>query len=105
MISYGDTGGASRFFPCFKYQAKAAPRERPKADGIAHATVKPLALMQWLVRLVTPHGGIVLDPFAGSGTTGEACRREGFRCVLIEREADYIKLINARLEEEPSLFD
>jgi site-specific DNA-methyltransferase (adenine-specific) len=74
-------------------------------DGIAHPTCKPLGLMRWLTRLATPPGGIVLDPFAGSGTTGEACLLEGFRCVLIEREADYVKLIRARLDRHhPSLF-
>lgn len=69
-------------------------------------TCKPLKLMQWLVRLVTPPGGILLDPFAGTGTTGQAAREEGFSYVLIEREPDYIKLIGARLGKmEPSLFD
>jgi len=91
-----DSGGASRFFPVFKYQAKAPARERPKVDGIAHPTVKPLALMRWLAKLVTPPGGTILDPFAGSGTTGEACVLEGFDVVLIEREADYIPLIHER---------
>jgi site-specific DNA-methyltransferase (adenine-specific) len=95
---YNDSGGASRFFPVFRYQAKAPTRERPRVDGVAHPTVKPLELMRWLVRLVTPPGGLVLDPFAGSGTTGEACLLEGFRAVLIEREADYIPLIHTRLE-------
>jgi site-specific DNA-methyltransferase (adenine-specific) len=71
----------------------------------AHPTVKPLALMRWLVRLITPSEGIVLDPFAGTGTTGQAARDEGFRYVLIEREPDYIKLINKRLYREPTLFD
>lgn len=66
---------------------------------VAHPTVKPLDLMRWLVRLVTPPGGLVLDPFAGSGTTAEACVVEGFRCVLIEREADYLPLIVARLSK------
>jgi len=95
---YDDSGGASRFFPTFKYQAKAPASERPKdADGKGHPTVKPLALVRWLVRLVTPPGGLVLDPFAGSGTTGEACLLEGMRCVLIEREAEYLPLIEARL--------
>jgi DNA modification methylase len=105
MLSYGDSGGASRFFPCFKYQAKAPRSERPCSDEVkAHPTVKPLGLMRWLVRLVTPPEGIVLDPFAGTGTTGEACSLEGFRYILIEREEDYIKLINIRLAQ-PSLFD
>ena len=90
---FGDTGGASRFY----YVAKASAKERPKVDGVAHSTVKPLALMRWLVRLVTPPGGLVLDPFAGSGTTGEAALLEGMRCYLVEREHDYIKLIEARI--------
>lgn len=93
---------SSRFFPTFRYQAKAPTRERPtyvKEDGtkVAHPTVKPLALIRWLVRLVTPPGGTVLDMFAGSGTTGEACILEGFSCILIEREADYLPLIGRRL--------
>lgn len=96
-IEYGDSGGASRFFPVFKYQAKAPPRERPDIDGIRHPTVKPLKLMEWLVRLVTPPNGTVLDPFAGSGTTGEACLNQGYRCILIEKDPDYIKLIKERM--------
>lgn len=92
-----DSGGASRFFPTFRYQAKAPTKERPKVDGVAHPTVKPLELMRWLVRLVTQPNGIVLDPFAGSGTTAEACRLEGFRCITIEREATYLPLIAQRV--------
>lgn len=88
-----DTGGASRFF----YVAKADSSERPRVNGIAHSTVKPLALMRWLVRLVTPPGGTVLDPFAGSGTTLEAARLEGFACIGVEREGDYLALIRARI--------
>ena len=53
--------------------------------------------MRWLVRLVTPPGGVVLEPFAGSGTTVEACVIEGFQCIAIEREADYLPLIVQRL--------
>jgi site-specific DNA-methyltransferase (adenine-specific) len=94
LTGYGDTGGASRFF----YVAKAPARERPKVDGVAHPTVKPLTLMRWLCRLVTPPGGVVLEPFAGSGTTIEAALMEGFRVVAIEREDDYLPLIAARLE-------
>ncbi|ALA48610.1 DNA methylase [Mycobacterium phage PopTart] len=101
---YGDSGGASRFFPVFKYQAKAPTKERPSyvnEDGnkVAHNTVKPLDLMRWLVRLVTPPNGVVLDPFAGSGTTAEACIHEHKRCITIEREADYLPLIVARLSK------
>jgi DNA modification methylase len=61
-----------------------------------HPTVKPLALMRWLVRLVTPPKGIVLDPFAGSGTTGLAALLEGFRAVLIERDPHYAEIARAR---------
>ena len=89
-----DTGGASRFF----YVAKADASERPRVNGTAHPTVKPLDLMRWLVRLVTPPGGTVLEPFAGSGTTVEACIVEGFQCIAIEREADYLPLIRQRID-------
>jgi len=92
-----DEGGASRFFPVFRYEAKASTEERPVVDGVSHPTVKPLDLMRWLVRLVTPPGGLVLDPFAGSGTTAEACIHEHMRCITIEREADYLPLIVGRL--------
>jgi DNA modification methylase len=92
-----DEGGASRFFPTFRYQAKAPTDERPTANGVAHPTVKPLELMRWLVRLVTPPGGLVLEPFAGSGTTAEAAIHEHMRCIAIERETDYLPLIVARL--------
>lgn len=68
---------------------------KPKAN--THPTVKPVDLMQWLVRLVTPPDGVVLDPFAGSGTTGVACRLEHLRCILIEAEADYLPIIAGRL--------
>lgn len=92
MPGYGDTGGPSRFF----YTAKASTAER---DGTTHPTVKPRDLMRWLVRLVTPPGGLVLDPFGGSGTTGLAARDEGFRCVLIEREEDYAAQAAHRLRQ------
>lgn len=102
--TYGDTGGASRFFPTFRYQAKAPASERPRLDdGTAHNTVKPVALMRWLVRLVTPPGGTVLDPFAGSGATAEACLVEGFRCVLVEREQPHAELIKRRLSKPIAL--
>ena len=95
-------GGASRFFPVFKYQAKAPKKERPvieREDGtkIQHNTVKPLALMEWLVSLIVPPGGVVLDPFAGSGTTLQAALNKGFQPIGIEQDADYIKLIEQRL--------
>ena len=99
----GDSGGASRFFPVFKYQAKAPKKERPvivREDGtkVQHPTVKPLALMEWLVTLITPEGGTILDPFAGTGTTLQAAINKGFRPIGIEQDADYIQLIHQRLE-------
>jgi site-specific DNA-methyltransferase (adenine-specific) len=92
--------GAAATFPesRFMYAAKAPKKERPVVDGIAHPTVKPLALMRWLVKLVTPAGGTVLEPFAGSGATVEACLLEGFHCIAIEREAEYLPLIQQRIE-------
>lgn len=90
----GSSGGASRFF----YVAKASNIERPKVQGVVHPTVKPLALMRWLCRLVTPVNGTILDPFTGSGTTVEAALLEGFGCVAIEREAEYLPLIQERLK-------
>src|SRR5699024_5532604 len=92
--SEANEGGASRFF----YTAKAPKRERPNVDGVEHPTVKPLAIMRWLIRLVTPPGGVVLDPFAGSGTTIEAALIEGFDPVGIEMEADYLPLIQHRID-------
>jgi len=110
-----DIGGASRFFYVapideleerFIYGAKAPKSERPEVDGVAHATVKPLDLMRWLVRLVTRRGGRVLDPFAGSGTTGEAALLEGMEAVLIELEETHLPLILQRVRKplQPSMF-
>jgi site-specific DNA-methyltransferase (adenine-specific) len=102
-----DSGGASRFFPVFRYQAKATSAERPRlADGTAHPTVKPRPLMEWLVRLITRPGGVVLDLFAGSGPTAEACIIHGFRCVLIEQDETSCELIRERLRKpiQPDLF-
>ena len=105
LVSDGveDSGGASRFFPVFKYQAKAPKKERPvieREDGtkIQHPTVKPLKLMEWLVTLITPEGGTVLDPFAGTGTTLQAATNKGFNPIGIEADTDYIQLIHKRLE-------
>ena len=104
--TYADSGGVSRFFPIFRYEAKAPGSERPEVDGIVHSTVKPLELMRWLVRLVTRPGGHVLDLFAGSGTTGEAALLEGMDCTLIELEESHLPLILARVRKplQPSMF-
>jgi len=88
---HSDEGGsAARFF----YTAKADADDR---IGSKHPTVKPIDLIQWLVRLVTPKGGTVLDPFAGTGTTGEAAWREGMNAILIEREEEYQADIRRRM--------
>jgi DNA methylase len=105
---FGDSGGASRFFTVagftdddltsFRYVAKPDRAERNAGlDGNFHPTVKPLDLMRWLVRLVTPPGGTVLEPFAGSGTTLAAAVLEGFDAVGIELTADYLPLIEGRV--------
>lgn len=87
---FKDSGSAARFF----YTAKADSDDRL---GSSHPTVKPVDLMQWLCRLVTPPGGTILDPFSGTGTTGEAAFREGFNAVLIEREEEYQNDIRRRM--------
>lgn len=143
VISTGDSGGASRFFPTFDhrhedterrafYCAKSSSAERnaglegfeeresdpfdhrpsgtlhermprpgrsnvPRPRRNTHPTVKSLSLMRWLVRLVTPPSGTVLDPFAGSGTTGCATELEGFDFVGIEREPEYVAIAEARI--------
>ena len=92
METYGDSGSAARFFYC----AKAGSDERRNSK---HPTIKPVALMRYLVRLVCPAGGVVLDPFAGSGTTIEAARLEHCRAIGIEREAEYCADILERLRQ------
>lgn len=122
IVGYGDAGGGSRFF----FTGKASRAERNAGlDGFEekpilwssgeqnpgsfqadvsdrsarnpHPTVKPIDLMRWLVRLVTPPGGLVLDPFCGSGSTGCAAALEGFEFVGIEREPDYVRIAEARI--------
>ena len=108
----GDTGGASRYFnrlPIaeedlvpFIYAAKASRSERnagmPEGSTCTHPTVKPVSVMRHLTRLVVPPGGLVLDPFMGSGTTGIAAVREGFDFVGIEMNAEYLSIAEARIE-------
>jgi DNA modification methylase len=90
FLKRGDSASAARFFFC----AKATKAER---NGSRHPCVKPIALMRWLVRLVTPPGGLVLDPFAGTGTTGEAAQLEGFDYLLIERDPESVLDCERRL--------
>jgi site-specific DNA-methyltransferase (adenine-specific) len=93
----GDTGTAARFFPCFRYQAKPAPSERA---GSTHPTQKSLALMEWLVKLVTAPDQTVLDCFMGSGTTGVAALRAGRQFIGIEMDAAYFAIAEQRITEE-----
>jgi hypothetical protein len=86
------TGSAARFFYC----AKASTAER--GSGNNHPTVKPIALMRYLVRLVTPPGGLVLDPFTGSGTTAVAAKLEGAQFMGFELSAEYAAIATARYE-------
>lgn len=93
----GDSGSAARFFYC----AKASKRDRDEGlDGFTngHPTVKPTTLMQYLIRLVTPPNGVVLDPFNGSGSTGKAAMLEGMRYVGIELLQEYVDISYARIQ-------
>jgi len=91
---YTDTGSAARFF----YSPKAKKKERLTFNN--HPTVKPVSLMQYLVRLITPAGGTCLDPFAGSGTTGLACMKEGRSYILIDADSGSIDIARRRLLSE-----
>ncbi len=107
-----DSGSAARFFESYPFEGKPI-FHFPKANskdraGSKHPTVKPIALMRSLIRHVTPPGGRTLDPFAGSGTTGQAAREEGVGAVLIEREPQFANDIRRRLglpSPTDSLFD
>jgi DNA modification methylase len=90
-----DAGEWSRYFYC----AKASTAERNAGCNNNHPTVKPISLMRYLCRLVTPPGGLILDPFCGSGSTGVAAIQEGFRFVGIELDSDYCRIARARLEK------
>jgi site-specific DNA-methyltransferase (adenine-specific) len=89
-VGYGDAGSAARFF----WSSKAGAEDR---WGSRHPTVKPIDLIAWLVKLVTPPGGTFLDPFAGSGTAAVAALKTGRNAILIEREAQYVADIKERI--------
>jgi site-specific DNA-methyltransferase (adenine-specific) len=98
-----DSGNASRFFKSIIYQAKASKSERNEGlEGFEekniHPTVKPVALMEYLIKMVTPTNGIVLDPFMGSGSTGVACVLNDFEFVGIDLDKDYCEIARARIE-------
>lgn len=88
----------SRRFPIFRFESKPGREERPRAFGVSHATVKPVGLMRWLIALLTRPGGLVIEPFSGSGSTIEAAIRAGFRVAAIERDASFLPLIESRLD-------
>jgi hypothetical protein len=102
VSGHNDNGGsAARFF----YTAKASKADRGGAHN-KHPTVKPLDLMRYLCRLITPPGGIVLDPYAGSGTTLVAAREEGFKYIGAEMDAESVATAERRLREKPlNLFN
>ena len=112
-VGFGDTGSAARFFYC----AKASDREILPAEehplfkesyaavNNTHPTVKPVDLMRWLIRLVTPPGGVLLEPFMGSGTTLMAARLEGRRAVGIEINPEYCEIAANRLRQSVFAFD
>jgi site-specific DNA-methyltransferase (adenine-specific) len=97
-VVYHGEGSAARFFYC----AKATTEER--GEGNNHPTVKPVALMSWLVRLVTPKGGTVLDPFMGSGSTALACDAEQFDFIGCELSADYAAIAERRTKAAAGMF-
>ena len=132
MPAYGDHGNASRYFYCAKtskdernfglhgrksgqYSSDGRAKEIENAyqrnksvSANTHPTVKPVELMRYLVRLVTPKGGLVLDPFMGSGSTGMGAREEDFRFVGIEKEEEYYEIAKARIKNvkpQLKLFD
>lgn len=97
---FADSGNASRFFKSIIYQAKSSKSERTNGGAItnSHPTIKPIALMEYLIKMVTPKGGTVLDPFAGSGSTLVAAKQNGYQYIGIEMTEEYIPIIEARLK-------
>jgi site-specific DNA-methyltransferase (adenine-specific) len=113
----GDSGSKSRYFDIDAWGEKNGLLQFPKASKSErgsynnHPTVKPIHLMSYLIRLVTPKGGIVLDPFGGSGTTACSAIKCGYGYVIIEKEQNHVEIINKRISEysgkpnQPNLFE
>ncbi len=117
-LGFGDSGSAARFFYCAKASRKDRNEglddpgaqfkrgttlrqvENTETKGNTHPTVKPTDLMAYLCRLVTPPGGVVLDPYMGSGSTGKAAMREGFRFIGCELSPEYLAIAEARIAHE-----
>lgn len=104
MLPRGDRGSAARFFYCAKASRKDR-NEGVKGEGNIHVAVKPTQLMRYLCRLVTPPGGVVLDPFMGSGSTGKAAVLEGLSFLGIERDEEYFRIAGQRLAHAKSLAE
>ena len=101
-FGHGDTGGASRFFYC----AKPSRAERNLGTANNHPTVKPLSLMRYLITLITPQDGLVLDPFMGSGSTLCAAKQLGFPAIGIDMTAEYCKIARCRIDaSHKGVFD
>lgn len=100
----GRNEDSARFYSVL-HHPRASARERPTVDGLSAPVVKPLGVMDWLVRLTTRPGQIVLDPFAGTGTTLAACRNLGVRSIGIEQAAEYITLARKRLQQSGTAGD
>ena len=99
MAAAVEQGAPDHVWPVFRYQPKAPKRERPIVGGVQHVTVKPLELMRYLIRLVVRPGALILEPFAGSGTTLQAAAMENTRAVGCELDDRYIPLIKARFAQ------
>lgn len=98
MSAAVEQGAPDHVWPVFRYQPKAPTSERPKVGGVQHVTVKPLELMRYLIRLVVKPGSLILEPFAGSGTTLQAAAMENVRAVGCELDDRYIPLIRERFK-------
>jgi site-specific DNA-methyltransferase (adenine-specific) len=94
MTGFGNSGSAARFFYC----AKASKADR--GEGNSHPTVKPTKLMEYLINLVLPNGGILVDPFCGSGTTGVAASRLGVHAILIDQDEKSCEIAAKRCSRE-----
>jgi len=124
-VHFGDSGSAARFFYCSKASKRDRDEgcegleltgthrygsgvgrddgensdpNRPSFDRNPHPTVKPTRLMRYLCKMITPPGGVILDPFCGSGSTGKAAVMDGFSFIGIEQDAEYIEIARRRIE-------
>ena len=110
-VAKGDEGTAARYFPSFFYVVKTSRREKTIGglvhDGAGFVSVKPVELLRYLAKMVTPPGGVILDPFAGSGSMGIAAHLEGFRFLGVEKDPKTADLARRRISaaKEGDFFD